>query len=347
MSIDKNNVRATDSLRGIFALLIVWHHFAPLSNIPYSFDFGNTIVLFFFVLSGYGISLSWKNRIAGSERTFLANRFSKIFPIQWLTVILFVLFGINVVSYWAIPFHLTLTQSIVPFWQINFSLNVPSWFLSSLFFCYLCTPFLLKYANKHRQNFVKLYICTMIAFVLFTCVVSDYLGLRWLAYLNPGVRLLDYSLGIILGLFFLKGEKVSLMIEKYSCHKFIYTVIEVLLIVSLFAFMICKPLIELNNYAVIRYPIIAGVIVLFSISKGFVSSLLKNRVLHWLGGISMSIYMVHGFILHFSVGLKGYFPIVPYVILTYVIILIVAYFTERLLSVSSKRITTIANKFLI
>ena len=169
----KREIRPLDSLRGICVLLIVWHHFPHQEmGITYTYDFGNTIVLFFFVLSGYGISLTWKNKIESSFKKFYIKLFAKIFPIQWLTVCLFVLFGINVVSLWAIPFHLTLTQSAMVQWQINFSLNTPSWFLSSLFFCYLCTPFLLKQVTKHTKRFVCFQICIIACFVFLVYILS-------------------------------------------------------------------------------------------------------------------------------------------------------------------------------
>ncbi len=64
-----------DSLRGIFDLLIVWHHLTLTEVSPYHYDFGSTIVLFFFILSGYGISLSWKDKISekGGGKKFLSR----------------------------------------------------------------------------------------------------------------------------------------------------------------------------------------------------------------------------------------------------------------------------------
>lgn len=78
-----------DSIRGIFALMIVWHHLAEMFGIPYEFDFGNSIVLFFFVVSGFHISLGWGDKIEGREREFILKRCVKIFPLQWLTLGLF------------------------------------------------------------------------------------------------------------------------------------------------------------------------------------------------------------------------------------------------------------------
>lgn len=254
--------RPTDSLRGICALLIVWHHYPHQEmGITYTYDFGNTIVLFFFVLSGYGISLAWKNKIERLSKQFYIKRFAKIFPIQWLTVTLFVLFGINIESLWAIPFHLTLTQSAMIQWEINFSLNVPSWFLSSLFFCYLCTPFLLKLAARHTKRFVCFQICAIICFVLFVYISSSYIGLRWLTYINPAARLLDYSVGITLGVLY-----GSLKNTKMGGWK--NTTAELFFVALAVVFMTAPSLFKFQHYAVLRYPVIIGLILVFSAGKG-------------------------------------------------------------------------------
>lgn len=140
--------------RFIFSLMIDWHHM-PIYQ-PIAANMGNTIVTFFFVLSGFLITLSYRRKILNGELSsidFILKRAAVVFPLQWFFTTLFVLCSINVYTYWAIPFHFTLTQSILPFWQINFTLNMPSWFLSSIFCCYISTPILLRFTKK------KIYMC--------------------------------------------------------------------------------------------------------------------------------------------------------------------------------------------
>lgn len=309
-----------DSIRGILALLIVWHHLAPEMQIPYRWDFGNTIVLFFFVLSGFHICINWKNRLRGSYKDFIIRRSSNIFPIQWLTTILFVLFGINVVSYWAIPFHLTLTQSIIPLWEINFTLNTPSWFMSSIFFCYLLAIPILRFAVKNNKGFMALWLCAVIVFSLMLLLLPDTIGRKWLSYINPFARLLDFSAGILLGVLWNRGGN-------RRRAKLFYTVVELMFIIIFIIAMVYKPLFALNQYAVLRYPIVLGFIVIFTISKGHASTLLKNRFGKWLGSISMSVYMTHLFILHFTKDMQTLLWLK--VLTTYVLVLISCYLLHR------------------
>ena len=156
-------------LRGAAAIMIFFHHFLPDSGVNYNVNLGEVGVLFFFVLSGFLMAMSYGNKVEESTfsyRSFVVKRLSKIFPLQWIMTIVFVILGVNVVSYWAIPFHLTLTQSFIPLWQIDFTLNTVSWFLSTITFCYLVCPFLLKMYNEHRNVFVLFYLLYLSVFVL-------------------------------------------------------------------------------------------------------------------------------------------------------------------------------------
>lgn len=291
-----------NSIRGLLALLIVWHHLTYEMNVPYSFSFGNTVVLFFFILSGFGIALTWKERMGapstisnGVYKTFIIKRCTKIFPLQWLMLALFLLFHVNVFSFWAVPFHLTLTQSAIPLWEINFTLNMPSWFLSSLFFCYLLCPFLLRYGYRNKKSFVVLLLSALFFYSLTVWLLPESIGRRWLTYINPMARMLDFSVGMCLGLFWSEVVKGESLLGKRSA-----TFLEVVFVVAAIVFMTYQPLFAYNQYVVLRYPIILGLIVVFTFAKGYVSQILSNRVFNWLGGISMAIYMIHTFVLHFT-----------------------------------------------
>lgn len=318
--------RPIDSIRGLFALMIVWHHICPLLGIPYHYDFGNTIVLFFFILSGFHIALGWKDRIEGHTKDFIMRRCKKIFPIQWLMTILFVVCGINVVSLWTVPFHLTLTQSLIPLWKINFTLNTPSWFLSSIFICYLIAPLLIKWAKNYRARFILFYFVALLGFSLFVFLLPDSIGHRWLVYINPFARILDFSIGIILGVIW-NNERIY---HKYeSISRINYGIIELILIVAVVSFMVCRPLNSFNDYTFIRYPALVAFIVVFTLSKGFISKLLSNRLFTWLGKISMSIYMTHTFILAFVQKIDIDLSIK--IILSYLLTLLMSVIVEKVL----------------
>lgn len=326
--------RPLDSMRGICSLLIVWHHLAPMMGIPYTFDFGNTIVLFFFILSGFGLTLAWKERFGGNSfpwgvyRRFVVKRCSRLFPLQWLTLLLFLLFDVGWYSLYSIPFHLTLTQSFIPLWQVYYVLNVPSWFLSSLFFCYLLCPFLLNYSHRNQRLFIVLCLVSMVMFFLIVGLLPETIGRTWLTYYNPIARLLDFSVGICLALFWTEIEERKTHVSKRNG-----TLLELFFVVVTIAFMVYQPFFDYNPYRVLRYPFIIGLIVVFTFAKGYVSYILSNRTLNWLGSISFAVYMVHCFILGFTKDITC-IPLWLNVLFTYFLVifsshLITQYFLPR------------------
>jgi peptidoglycan/LPS O-acetylase OafA/YrhL len=97
----KNNLRLQplDALRGIAALAVVFFHFS-LGHAGYEniFRFGTTGVDLFFMISGFVIFMSLQK--ADSLRTFIVNRFTRLYPAYWMGV----LFSFCVIS---IHFHYT------------------------------------------------------------------------------------------------------------------------------------------------------------------------------------------------------------------------------------------------
>lgn len=292
MVLSGTSYKAIDALRGISALLIIFHHLLPMAGYQYNWDFGNTIVLFFFVLSGFHLTLGWKDKIEkpGACRKFLIKRCSKIFPIQWGVLALYLILGINIVSWWAVPFHFLLIQSIVPFWEINFSLYTPSWFLSAIFICYLFTPFLLKKAIRDSRKFILVWISVVLLFHLMLLFKPNEMGTRWLVYINPASRLLDFSMGVVLALYWQRIKDVYKMNSIWNG-----TFLEVIAIGGILVWMSNVYCISLNDYKVLRYPFVCFLIIAFSLQKGMVSRIFSNRFLSWLGSISFSVYMLHGF----------------------------------------------------
>lgn len=278
------------ALRGIFALMIVWHHMTTAIGARYHYDFGNTIVLFFFMLSGFHITLTWKDKINGNITDFYIKRASKVYPIQWLTCCFFVFTGINLVSNWAIPFHFLCLHSLSPFWEINFTLNCPSWFLSSILVCYIFTPLIFKIIlHLSLRKWMLLYLFLVAAYSAMVSVLSESVGTRWLCYINPFARLLDYSAGVTLALLYKRAQEREIKFEGI----WISTIFEMFFLGVVLVFMMYSTLFEYNNYTALRYPFVGGLILVFTYGKGYLSQCLSNKLLSFLGSISMSIYMTH------------------------------------------------------
>lgn len=169
--------------------------------------------------------------------------------------------------------------------------------------------------------------------------VTFVIGLRWLTYINPAARLLDYSVGITLGVLY-----GSLKNTKMGGWK--NTTAELFFVALAVVFMTAPSLFKFQHYAVLRYPVIIGLILVFSAGKGYISRILKNRLCVWLGSISMSIYMLHGFVLHFMREWTN-IPLCLHVCITFTAILAVSYLANRyFIPSSSQWFSTTAEKLL-
>ena len=199
MNTTRNNLTA---LRGLFAIIIFLHHFLPYRGVELGVDIGGNIaVLFFFVLSGYALTMSYRDLVERPDFSygkFLIRRGSKIYPIQWLTLSLALILGAK--AWVAVPFHFTLTQSYVPRWQINWTLNTASWFLSSLTFSYIFFVPLLRLFLRYGRKMYILYLGSVIAWMVISVALPTSIGRRWLCYINPFARSLDFTLGMIIAL---------------------------------------------------------------------------------------------------------------------------------------------------
>ena len=321
---------ALNGWRFIFALMMVWHHM-PIWK-PNNAGFGNAIVTFFFVLSGFLLTLAYRDSLLNktvSAKEFIIKRSATIFPLQWLFTLLFVICSLNVVSYWAIPFHLTLTQSLIPLWEIDFTLNTPSWFLSSIFVCYLLTPPLLGWF-KNKNTILILYIIALLLWNVFLFYLPETIGRRWLCYISPFARMFNYGIGVILALYW---AEIKILFNRFlGVGKIRHTLLELwaIFLISISLFNI--PILGLNRFLGIGSELlnvfICVFISIFCLSDGFISKILKYPIFNRLGAISIAIYMCHGFILHYTESLVEQ-SLLLYLLISFVVITISSLILEK------------------
>lgn len=287
--------RSIISLRGIMALLIVWHHLCPFN---YHYDFGNTVVLFFFMLSGFGITISYKDKVqeASIFKTFIHKRISKLFPIQWLAVLATIILIYPWVPWKLLPFDLTLTQSWIPV-DISMDINKGAWFLSSIFFCYIVSIPLLRIANANLKLFTISWIILNTLWCLGIYILYHKLnnGLSiWMFYINPLGRVLDFSGGMLFGYYWSKNINRI----KTSLNTTIWSILEIISVLAFITVIIYyEPFDGFRDYRSLRYPIVLLLIMTFSANQGIISKLISNCILHFIGIISMEIYMIHNIVI--------------------------------------------------
>ena len=200
------------SLRGIFMMTIFLHH------IPLYDGAGYMAVSFFFVLSGFSLTLGYGDRIANNQFSYcqyIKRRFTRLYPIHWLCLILilpFVLYGIYLggadirKEFYIFLLNSTLLQSFVPIKVIYFS-----WYLSDILFMAVLFPFL--YRLIKRMPYLLNFTILLALVAVYTLLIKA-LPIDWhhaILYINPVTRLIDFVIGISVALLFLHWDDHRLL----------------------------------------------------------------------------------------------------------------------------------------
>ena len=194
----------------------------------------------------------------------------------------------------------TLTQAWIytDYWGIG---NSAAWFISTIFFCYILTPFLIHYLSFIRRAWSYIYVITGLYML---CIVLVYIWkvLGWedtALYITPLMRLPEYTIGICSGYIVRKINNIRLI--KGSRH--LCTIAEILcstLVVFNYIFIMK------NNYNfdriadIFAIPVLLFMIIVFSLSDGEISRVLSSKIHKYLGSISLYIYLLHYLVIHFG-----------------------------------------------
>lgn len=337
-------LKSIQSLRGIFALLIYFHH---VEVFPAGGDSG---VCFFTVLSGFVLCDGYQNRFRQnsiSYGSFLKRRLARIYPLHLLCFT-----GAFLLTYqmahnpatWLM--NLLLLQSWSPDPQVHFSANAVSWFLSMILFCYFLFPLIIRFLDRSRRNF---YIASSILFAVYFVAIQFVPSGMFnnIIYINPLMRLPDFILGIIL--WQIIGDRIphppylqkTLNIRMLSKSAVELSVV-LLFLLTLVIYGMVSP-----RYGLVSlwWPVSAALISVFALFNergGIVTRLLQSRPLVFLGNISFSFYMIHLLVIKAAHRLTDRFsPDMPapiFIPLVLIIAVILAYFVWKYYERPMKRI---------
>jgi peptidoglycan/LPS O-acetylase OafA/YrhL len=328
-------------LRGIAALLVVFYHVRhliidilppPIYKVVSS---SYLAVDFFFVLSGFILCWKYHNSFStGSINNnfllFIKKRIIRIYPLH---LIIFL-------SYLSIPFLLFITDRpiddryplnmIIPhlfliqdwgfFSEIGW--NIPSWSISAEFLAYLTFPLVSIFIHKMPK-----YISICVLFILYFSLIS-------LFYKFDADSIGEYisALGwlrCLTGFYF--GTCVFFVIQLKIRSKYIIIAIAT-------CFVTTCIFTEIPNYFYINILFALSLLITIEYKKISVL-LLDNRILHYLGNISYSIYMVHYFVRDFMVmifldnnGKASLLWLMVYIFLT----LLISHITYKLIEIRLK-----------
>lgn len=279
-----------DSIIGDF----YWQH---LHNATWGVDY-------FFMLSGFGLFYSLYDKDINfgffSSIKFAATKIKKIYflyvfslliSLPW--ILLFTEYKISTLSA-KFLIDLSLCQSAFGTIALSHGINGVCWFLSTLFICYIFSPFLVKFVKKLdtiKKQLLAMAIVTLGVFLLsfvFLRIENNFtIGihkpLNDLFYGSPYIRIWYLMLGMIIA---------NIFISQKDNIKSDLTVLEVIITILILFYFFFRNSFGLNSilYRFFDITVCCAALIVFSFGKGKISRFLAtNKTLQILGGGTVCI----------------------------------------------------------
>lgn len=265
----------------------------------------------FFALSGFILAYTYvtsAGALRGTRAAFWIARVARIYPVYLVGLALS-----------AVPFlwherHLgglaanalaqpLLLQAWVPSLNTWNSLNPPGWSLSVEAFCYLLFPsILVALASRSRRT---LWEVAALSCVVFAALPALFLSLStlshqpfiaWLVgqvlYYNPLVRLPEFTLGVSLGLLFVRRYEEPADRSFFAAKGATIDVALVILALAVIGLALL-PLPGAYPTQALVVPVMGAGIALLAQERGQIARMLSWRGCVWLGDVSYGVYILH------------------------------------------------------
>ena len=301
-------INSLTSLRFFFAFAVFLSHLTFVSTELHWYNWLKNFVFFegylgvgfFFILSGFVLALNYQNKINKphefSIKNFYINRFARIYPLHFLTFFLMLpfVFHQNLWDPLVAFFNFFLLQSYIPIQEFYFSINNPSWSISTEFFFYLAFPFLVSLLHRFPiSRFLPLLAIPIIIFIE-PHIDLDYE--KGIFYIHPLVRTIDFFIGIIL---YNQYRRFNYLLKNISFRQGSLLEISASFVLIIF-FSLHEFVPRMFRYGIYYWLPMSLIIVFFSVEKGILSRILQHRMLIYLGEISFSFYMLHMIIIKYG-----------------------------------------------
>ena len=320
--VDYLSNKSTKSLKGLLALLIIFHHISQkittgenFSNFEYM---GRYIVALFFFLSGYGLYFQYSNNATYMEN-FLKKRLVRIFIPFFIFIVIYVIYRATLGEVVNVDFFLS-------FWKDHSNIIYNGWFINSIIVLYVI--FYVSFMNKDSKiSEYKLVFLTLVY-------------IFWKVYQDHGDWEYVSIMAFLLGVFWMKNRvSIDKLLEK---NYFIFLVsFSILMYVFHYYEDIMKNIGITNKY--VYYGIVGNLctmvfVVYFLLLTNKLN--FSNKYLDFLGDISFEIYMIHGLVMHYlgkffvSSGVND----VLYTIVVLFVSIVFAYYIKKLIIIIEKNI---------
>jgi len=291
-------IKTINGWRAVFALMIVLFHVgvAGLEEMTWAG------VSFFLMASGFLLTMKYPMSHAdtGECLRFVGRHAAKLYPLHWLSLILWVVV-MTVLGLLSVrPLSLALNVTLLHPWSlmhsIYYSYNQFSWFLGTLLFCYMCYPMLARWFAVLRLRSQTLILAGLMAVDI---VVLAFMGgndyYRTALYVFPPVRLIDFMIGMTLAMAYprVRGLRV---VGKSRTGTDAELVALALLSVMVMTYRAYPGLLPWGDTVLWWVPValIIAVSATYDKREGLLGKILASRPLQWLGDISFEIFMLQG-----------------------------------------------------
>ena len=332
----RKRILPLQALRPCFSIPIVVHH-ATGDDIFQCI--GSCGVAFFFILSGFVLSLGYGKKIdAGtySTKAFYMRQLSKVYPMHLAMMLIFLVLNMRLGVFASADQLITntlLLQSWIPDRAIHFALNSPSWFLCAILFCYLSFKTLYNIIYRMKESSLIAMTLIVIAFYPIIALVIPHHLSNEILFINPLFRLLDFSLGIIVYRLYCSRRTEGLKQWCSSASILKVGMLEALpfiMLAILNTFYLSMPfgLQHAWPYWFI-IPLLLIIFVATDERPGFLGRLLHTRPMVWLGGISFEIYITHMFTIRMVQSVLPMLSVPVQVCVIVPCVILVAYLVQR------------------
>lgn len=323
-------------LRIILILFVVAEHVYPLFNTPLSniLKNGSLAVSMFFIISGF-FSYSFLQRtINNTYKKYLMLLFkSKISMIIQYYTYIFISFVYLIITHKVnlnIVISLILSAIGVNVFSENFTINGflgPAWYFQVLIICFVLLPvihqLIIRFPKIFKIKFlIILHLLLNFIFVYFTDNGA------YLSYYFPILRIIQFSIGYLLHLHFIKNKIVVPTKKAIITVMFSIIVLAVLHISTLNK--ISLVVIE-SMYVFFNYLLLKGLIQLEITNKHLIISNNKvNKIVLLICKHSFTIYLFHFIILKYTQLLGNIIVYPMHLIITLIVLVLLSEFFCKL-----------------
>lgn len=288
-------IKELTSLRFILILVIFFHHALP--SYPGGGDMG---VACFFVLSGFCYALGYGRKVKAADfdyRVFLKSRLAKFYPLHWITMLIAIPVSLDAGQGWKngaiLGVNALLMQSWFPLSSVYYSFNGVSWFLSDMLFLVAVFPFLSRVLDRGTGRWMLLLPASAVYCVL--CIFTPADLRNAVLYINPLVRLCDFTVGILAGMWYLRLKENVSVTESVQRHKMLFRIVSVASFLGLLSMSVFIPE-QYTLMAFMFWPATVLMLIFIALNPG---GLLSTPLLQRLGQISFPFYMIHQLVIRY------------------------------------------------